>query len=175
MINIREVIKYCSEPIENIENYQKAIEDKTKMWDCHHVWETMLGYSRQELMDMNEYYGIPAINLIFLTREEHRRIHKIGERNPWFGKKLSEEHRKKLSSSRIGRIVKEETRIKIREKQLNKNGAKTVLQYTIKGEFVAEYPSLAEIHRLFGYCSSTIQRCCSGKYKTAYKYIWKYK
>lgn len=116
MINKLCAQMYCSEPIEKIENYEKAVEDTKQIWDCHHIWETMLGYSREELIEMNEYYGIPAQNLIFLTRTEHKRIHKIGtkhteetrrkmsevkkgkcfgENNPFFGKHHTEEYCKK--------------------------------------------------------------------------------
>ena len=32
--------KYCCEDISLIENYDKAIEDKTQYWHCHHRLET---------------------------------------------------------------------------------------------------------------------------------------
>jgi hypothetical protein len=81
MINKVNAQMFCSEPIELIENYDKAVADTTQVWDCHHVWETMLGYSKEELIEMNEYYGIPACNLIFLTHSEHIRLHMKGNKN----------------------------------------------------------------------------------------------
>ena len=52
--------------------------------------------------------------------------------------------------------------------------SKTVYQYTKDGQFVAKYESLHEVQRLFGYDNSTISRCCNGKRKSAYGYIWSY-
>ena len=95
MINKVNAQMYCAQPIELIENYDKAIADNTQVWDCHHVWETMLGYSKEELIEMNEYYGIPACNLIFLTREEHQRIHA-------YNRVDSEETRLNKSKSQMG-------------------------------------------------------------------------
>ena len=58
----------------------------------------------------------------------------------------------------------------------NTNGKKSkkVLQFTLDGEFIREYPSIMECERN-GFYSSAVCRCCNGKQKTAYGYIWKYK
>ena len=60
------------------------------------------------------------------------------------------------------------------EKQINGKRSKPVYQYTIDGEFIAEYPSTAEVKRQLGYSHSHISECCLGKFKTAYGYKWKY-
>ena len=39
MINIRNTKRYCSD-YRKIENYEKAIDDTTKVWQCHHRLET---------------------------------------------------------------------------------------------------------------------------------------
>lgn len=54
---------------------------------------------------------------------------------------------------------------------------KPVLQYTLDGEFVAEYPSLTEAGKQIGISNNHICNCCNNKphYKTAGGYIWKYK
>lgn len=57
----------------------------------------------------------------------------------------------------------------------NTKKSKKVCQYTLDGEFIAEYPSLAEIERQLGFSSSKTSLVCNGKRKTAYSYIWKYK
>lgn len=49
-----------------------------------------------------------------------------------------------------------------------------VYQYTKDGQFVAEYPSLHEVERQFGYNIGCICNCCVGKQKSAYGYIWSY-
>lgn len=173
MINIEQVKRYCAEPIERIENYDKAVADQTQVWHCHHIWETMLGYSRQELIEMDEYYKIPACNLIFLTDIDHQRLHhksedSIGEKNSFYGKKHTEETRRKLSELKTG------------EKnpnfgKQNCTSSRPVLQFTKRGEFVKEYPSISEVERQQGFSISSISQCCRGIHKTSNGYIWKYK
>lgn len=53
--------------------------------------------------------------------------------------------------------------------------AKQVLQYTLDGEFVAEYPSASDANRKTGYNFSKIAACCRNDRKTAYGYKWRYK
>ncbi len=57
------------------------------------------------------------------------------------------------------------------------NGAlsKVIQQFTINEELINEYPSINEAKRQNGYCVGNISKCCQGKRKTAYGYIWKYK
>ena len=98
---------YCKEDISLIENYDKAIADTTQLWHCHHRRETI--YSRSGLIEIGEYYNRPACELIFLTPNEHHRLHTLG-------KNLSEEIRKKMSESLKGRTFSAETRKKISEK-----------------------------------------------------------
>ena len=90
MISTRTAKAYCRDDISLIENYDKAIADKTQVWDCHHRRETI--YSVKELIEIGEYYNRPACELIFLTPTDHRRLHKLG-------KHLSEETRTKLSEA----------------------------------------------------------------------------
>lgn len=76
------VFKYCSEPVENIENYDKAIADNTQIWVCHHRDEIKILPSGikvlrtvRELIENNRYYNCPANELIFLQRSEHKSLH----------------------------------------------------------------------------------------------------
>ena len=93
MISKRSAKAYCRDDISLIENYDKAIADKTQVWDCHHRRETI--YSAKELIDIGEYYNRPAAELIFLTPTDHRRLHNLG-------KHPSEESRKKMSEAKKG-------------------------------------------------------------------------
>lgn len=54
---------------------------------------------------------------------------------------------------------------------------KPVLQYTLDGQFVAEYPSMKEAARQTGVDNTYISTCCREyrNSKTAGGYIWKYK
>ena len=136
MISENQVKKYCREDISLIENYDKAINDKTQTWDCHHRKESQ--YSVDELVDIGEYYNRPACELILLTKSEHMRLHhlgkevsaetrqklsekKNGENNPMFGKHHSAEARKKMSKSKKGKHPSEESRKKLSEKKNGEN------------------------------------------------------
>lgn len=109
MINENLAKRYCKEDISKIKNYDKAIADTTQTWDCHHMTETWWNCSRKELIENECYYNRKACELIFLTKEEHQRLHKKG-------KHLSEEHRRKIGKAHKGKKIKpftEEHRKKI--------------------------------------------------------------
>ena len=57
----------------------------------------------------------------------------------------------------------------------NTNGkcSKKVLQFTLDGEFVREWPSVNECERN-GFSKSAVSRCCNGKQKSAYGFKWCY-
>lgn len=42
-------------------------------------------------------------------------------------------------------------------------------------EVVMEFPSAMEAERQFGFNQSNVAKCCNGKRKTAYGYIWRFK
>lgn len=122
--------RYCKD-YENIENYEKALADNFKNWDCHHRKGEYI--SKNELVALGLYFDRPANELIFLPSSEHISLHKKGktyfkgkhhteetkkkqseakkgEKNPNYGKHTwnkgipqSEEHRKKNSESHKGK------------------------------------------------------------------------
>lgn len=53
--------------------------------------------------------------------------------------------------------------------------SKPVLQYTKSGEFIGEWKSTIDVQRNLNYNQSNISKCCTGKCKSAYGYIWKFK
>lgn len=111
MINFKCANKFCCDDISLIENYDKALGDKTQTWDCHHILETDINMSRQQLIDIKRYYNVPASELIFLTRAEHNIIHKTG-------KHYTEESKQKMRISALNRQPNsEETRRKQSESQ----------------------------------------------------------
>lgn len=66
------------------------------------------------------------------------------------------------------------TRIqRIKEKETNGKRSKQVYQYTIDGDLVAIYPSLAECGRN-GYDIANVSKACLGKYKQHKGYRWSY-
>ena len=113
--------RFCKNP-ENIENYEKALADNFKGWDCHHRLEThnsdgerrLVDITAAELKALGMYYNRPASELIFLTSMEHISLHHKG-------KLISEETRKKLSEANKGKQLSEETRKKLSEAQKGKH------------------------------------------------------
>lgn len=59
--------------------------------------------------------------------------------------------------------------LRVAEKQ-----SKKVLQYSLDGTFIREWPSASEIESQLKFSQSNICQCCNGKRKTAHGYIWKY-
>ena len=121
MINERQAKKYCKEELSKIENYDKAIADTTQTWHLHHRTEIWWNCTAKELIENECYYNRKACELVFLTHEEHRRLHnrnisevtrrkmaeaKKGKTSPRKGVTLSEETRKKLSEAMKGKTWK---------------------------------------------------------------------
>ena len=126
MIDKKRAIKYCKNDISLIENYDKAIADKTQVWHCHHRRETI--FSKSDLIEIGEYYNRPACELIFLTKSEHTRLHNLGKPSGMKGKHHSEESRNKMSESqkgennpRFGKHHSAESRKKISEAKKGEN------------------------------------------------------
>ena len=81
-----------------------------KGYDVHHIDENKLNND--------------ISNLTLLTHSEHTILHKTGEKNPFYNKHLSEEHKQKMSESLKGRKAWNE--IKITDEMIfdYKNGIK---------------------------------------------------
>ena len=122
MICEKTVRQFCCEDISLIENYNKAIEDCSQVWHCHHRLETDLGLSEKELQDSNRYFNVEAKYLVFMTPKEHKAIHlsyrtkgthltyehkrklsiiNMGESHPFYGKHHTEEAKKKMRKPKI--------------------------------------------------------------------------
>ena len=100
--------KFCKSP-ENIENYDKALADNFKGWDCHHRLETHnsdgkrrdVDISVEELISIGMYFDRPAYELVFLPSSEHISLHKKGK-TYFNGKHHTEEAKKKISEAQKG-------------------------------------------------------------------------
>lgn len=110
MKKFKNVKAYCKDDITKIENYDKAIADKTQVWHCHHRLETHKykdrnrkewvrrdeDISQEMLKAFNLYYDRPAEELIFMTVSDHHSLH---HKN----KKFSEEHKRKIGEAQKGK------------------------------------------------------------------------
>lgn len=115
-----------------------------------------------------------------------------GENNPNWGKPRSEITRKRISIANTGerhwawgKKLPKETRNKMRKALL---GNKNAIKHPVKGfdkktkEFIKEFESAAEAFRWLidqgitknESAYSDISKCCKGKIKSAYGYIWRY-
>ena len=132
MINERQSRKFCRDDISKIENYEKAINDKTQTWHLHHRLELTLdgefALTAAQLKMHDMYYNRPYYELIFLTPSEHRRLHTEGKNHPLFGKHIPYETRKKMSEAQkgeknhfFGKHHSEETRRKLSEAKKGEN------------------------------------------------------
>jgi len=98
-----------------------------------------------------------------------------GSNHPLYGKPRSEETKKKLREANLGKVkgkCSDDTKLK-----MGKANGKPVKQYTVGGEFIAEYYSASEATRQLGWkltSQTKISACCRGD-KPQYKgFIWQY-
>ena len=61
-----------------------------------------------------------------------------------------------------------------RNRRSAKSRSKKVEQFRLDGTHICTWFSVIGIERELGYAQGDISNCCSGRYKTAYGYIWKY-
>ena len=129
--------KFCSEPLELVENYQQALAEGFKGWCIHHRLEIQPDWtrvSRQELKDNGLYYDRPASELIFMRFGEHTSLHNKG-------KAISEDSRRKIAESLKGKHHSEEHSQKIAEANKGKHrSAETRLKMSaaLKGRTFSE-------------------------------------
>ena len=112
MISLRNVKKFCKD-YTKIENYDKAVNDTTQTWICHHILGEIL--TPEQLIEHNFYYDVPPCMLKFVTKSEHNSIHQRGDKNGFYGKKHSDKTRAIMSTSHKGIHHSEEHRRKISE------------------------------------------------------------
>ena len=99
MISVNQAKKYCKN-YTRIKNYEKAVKDPNTKWDCHHIFELECPVIKALVPDLiayGLYYNRPAEELIFLTPQEHHKLH-ADINNRFSGKKHSEESRKLMSA-----------------------------------------------------------------------------
>ena len=78
--------------------------------------------------------------------------------------------RSKISKSSLGKKMSESAK-----KKMGDNQKLHVLQYDLDGNFIKEWEGTIDAIKFIGGHSTNIMRCCQGKFKQAYGFIWKYK
>lgn len=118
-MNIRKLQKYCCEDLSKIENYDKAINDKTQAWRMHHRAEVLPcgNFSVNDLKKFGLYYNRPANELIFLSISEHMSLHSSNKTKKHKekiiakqrGRHITEKHKKQISKKLKGRKFSDAT------------------------------------------------------------------
>lgn len=90
------------------------------------------------------------------------------------GTKRSNETKQKISQAKKGHICYQKPERNQKIKNNNSNN-KHILQYDFQGNLLNEYQSAQEAGRCLGKSGNSIADCASGRQKTAYGYIWKYR
>ena len=158
---------------------------------------------KSELMNLSDDgYGYLKVNLRKNGEDKTCLVHRLvaqtflpnPEGKPCVNHKIEGEEGRKINMvifNKYGTIDKERTTIEwatyeennnyaTRNERISKtltNGKKSkpVLQLSLSGELIREWPSTKEIERQLGFDNSAVGRCCNGKQKTAYGFKWMYK
>lgn len=144
-------------------------DGKAKCFSLHNlVWTTFVGPVPEgyEINHMDENPSNNRLdNLNLLTHKQNMNWATVGERmsKSRTGRKVSEETKDKMSKSHIGKLV-------------NHPGiSRRVVQYTLDGEYVNDYPSTQEaVRQNPGFSGGSIRECCRGIRKTHMGYKWNY-
>jgi hypothetical protein len=174
MISEEKVKRYCAD-FTKIENYDVAISDKNKIWDCHHRLEThnsdgvkrSVFLSKSELKALGVYYNVTSNELVFMTSTDHIRLHRTGL-------PLSEEVRKNMSASKKGKPsgikgkhwkLSEETKKRISEGMKGVNKRPLINIQDNYSKFVDWGFKVGEVYNF-----TTIQKMCNGYYSNSYTF-----
>ena len=115
MITTR-IKKYCKE-YWKIENYEKAVNDNSQIWEVHHRLEIMPFSGKivgaTYLIKQNMYYNVKPEELIFLTKAEHTKLDRPHDTMSFSGRHHTSESIEKIRNNNKGKKRSEETKINI--------------------------------------------------------------
>ena len=86
--------------IEKVRNYEKALAASFDGWVLHHLKEAEC--TAKELVRRKEYFYVPAKDLVWLTEEDHDKLHEELNKLPW-RVELDRKRRERISEYMKGR------------------------------------------------------------------------
>ena len=99
--------RYCSEPLELVQNFYQAESDGFEGWCIHHKLEIKLDGTivyRDDLKKKGLYWNRPAIELIFMKTADHMKLHNSHKHTKQHNKNISASVQKGIASRR-GKLV----------------------------------------------------------------------
>jgi group I intron endonuclease len=164
----REIIEYCD---------VDELNDKEKLYIKQHNTKFPHGYNLTEGGEGMKGYKYNS------SQKQNISIAKTGQKYP-------KEHGEKIRQSKLGVKRDQKTIDKIIQTKASKhniqlnldlkgqhrsNSQKTILQCDLQNNILNEFQSAQEAGRCIGKSGNQIADCASGRQKTAYGFIWKYK
>ena len=150
----------------------KELDNKERFWinklNTYPNEYNMTPGGRDQVCDLNKLRAIPSKEVV--------KFWQLG-----FSISEIQKHFKKSCTNTIkNQLIEEgysleEIEKRGQQKRRNQRISKSVCQYNLKGEFIAEFPSLNEAGRATNISSQNIGAVCRGKRMTAGGFIWKYK
>lgn len=136
----------------------EELDDREKYWsEFYDVYNSKKGYA---FKTAGQGSGSRII-----SEEVRKRMSELqkGENNYWYGKRLSEEHRRKISENHWD------------SSGINNPHCQPVLQYNLDGELLHEYNYIREASLETNIDENGIQQCCSKYIRASGGFIWRYK
>lgn len=195
-----DIIRLKNENIENIFHYKnlKKVNRKDMIKNENHdeldntkEWKIVKNYPDYKISNLGDIFSIKS-NKILKPRQDENGYYKIKlindiKRRHMFIHRLVYDTFKNIiddnkvidhiDKNKINNNINNLREVSLSDNSKNcekKKQEKTIIhQYTLNNEFIKEWISFDEIKNNLGYHSSSISKCCTGKIKTAYGFIWK--
>lgn len=161
------------------EEYRNNLSNALKKRNYHHSEETKRKISEankgKKMSDESKKLLSEISRERFKDPKNHPMYGRRGIENPNYGRHLSEETKKKISESNKGKKLSDEHREKLTGRKLSEehkkklseakkgkssNARKEVVRLSLEGDLIAIYPS----GTIEGYSQSAISSCCRGNY-----------
>jgi hypothetical protein len=150
------------------EETKRKISESKKSQNLHnkHTESTKTLLKKINQGENNPFYGKHHTEE---AKEEHS-LRVSGVNHPMWGRKHDDETIQKIKKNRNAAVDKEKMI------QLSKDiNSKSVIQFTLDGQFITEFGSIKEASTQTGCSESIIGKCCRGVIKKPRKFLFKFK